>query len=334
MQNINRDLAAADSLFRNVSGKSSVLSRIPSASSMLAAPDLGFSPASEPVKRVLTIIGLVMLLIVGVLIMLYLVNSFFPFTAFYDNGLMATLPSAKRYWTNLKIPAGGDPPSGLYISKDDNIAKKPNSYTVMFDLNINSSKAPAMGSYRHILHRGSDDYNQEVGSGMTQKITGNTSSDSSFEASMAGAEATGGTPLPIFMNPGIFLHPYRNDLIFFFQTEAAQKSVVGYDVLYLESVALDDVPLREWFRITVVLNGITVDVYKNGELLKSIILKGEPRTVPGDWYGRSGPIPAYGVLQNIKLWNGALNPKQVKDAASIAFPAKIEIAEAGESCEA
>ena len=82
MQNINRDLAAADSLFRNVSGKSSVLSRIPSASSMLAAPDLGFSPASEPVKRVLTIIGLVMLLIVGVLIMLYLVNSFFPFTAF------------------------------------------------------------------------------------------------------------------------------------------------------------------------------------------------------------------------------------------------------------
>jgi hypothetical protein len=334
MQNINRDLAAADSLFKNVSGKSSVFSRIPSTSSMLAAPDLGFPPASEPVKRVLTIIGLIMLILIGGLILLYLVNSFFPFFAFYDNGLMAGLPSAKRYWTNLKIPAGGDPPSGLYISKDDNIAKKPNSYTVMFDLNINSSKAPAMGSYRHILHRGSDDYNQEVGSGMTQKITGNTSSDSSFEASMAGANAAGGTPLPIFMNPGIFLHPYRNDLLFFFQTEAAQKSVVGYDVLYLESVALDDIPLREWFRITVVLNGITVDVYKNGELLKSIILKGEPRTVPGDWYGRSGPIPAYGVLQNIKLWNGALNPKQVKDAASIPLPAKIELAEAGESCEA
>ena len=270
----------------------------------------------------------------GGLILLYIVNSFFPFTAFYDNGLMAGLPSSKRYWTNLKIPAGGDPPSGLFISKDDNIAKKPNSYTVMIDLNINSSKAPAMGSYRHILHRGSDDYNQEVGSGMTQKITGNTSSDSSFEASMAGATAAGGTPLPIFMNPGVFLHPYRNDLIFFFQTEAAQKNIVGYDVLYLESLALDDIPLREWFRITIVLNGISVDVYKNGQLLKSIILKGEPRNVPGDWYGRSGPIPAYGILQNIKIWNGALNPKQVKDAASIPLPAKIELAEAGESCEA
>ena len=324
MQNINKDLAAAQSLFKNISGRGS---RIPSASTILATPDLGFPPASEPVKRVLTIIGLIMFILMGGLILLYIVNSFFPFTAFYDNGLMAGLPSSKRYWTNLKIPAGGDPPSGLFISKDDNIAKKPNSYTVMIDLNINSSKAPAMGSYRHILHRGSDDYNQEVGSGMTQKITGNTSSDSSFEASMAGA-------LPIFMNPGVFLHPYRNDLIFFFQTEAAQKNIVGYDVLYLESLALDDIPLREWFRITIVLNGISVDVYKNGQLLKSIILKGEPRNVPGDWYGRSGPIPAYGILQNIKIWNGALNPKQVKDAASIPLPAKIELAEAGESCEA
>jgi hypothetical protein len=45
-------------------------------------------------------------------------------------------------------------------------------------------------------------------------------------------------------------------------------------------------------------------------------------------------MAAYGVLQNMKIWNGALNPKQVKDAASIAMPAKIVLAEAGEACEA
>ena len=333
MQNINRDLTAADSLFKNVSGRGSgILSRIPKPS--LSMPDLGFPPASEPVKRVLTVVGLIIFILMVGFILLFIVNSFFPFTAFYDNGLLVSLPSSKRYWTNLKIPTGGDPPSGLYVSKDDSIAKRPTNYTVMFDLNINSSKAPGMGSYRHILHRGSDDFNQEVGSGMTQKVTGNTSSDAAFEASAASSAAAGGIPLPIYMNPGVFLHPYRNDLIFFFQTEAAQKTVVGYDVLYLESLALDDIPLREWFRITIVLNGTIVDIYKNGELMKSIILKGEPRTVPADWYGRSGPMAAYGVLQNMKIWNGALNPKQVKDAASIAMPAKLVLAEAGEACEA
>ena len=58
------------------------------------------------------------------------------------------------------------------------------------------------------------------------------------------------------------------------------------------------------------------------------------KAVPADWYGRSGPMAAYGVLQNMKIWNGALNPKQVKEAASIAMPAKITLAEPGDSCEA
>ena len=62
MQNINRDLTAADSLFKNVSGRGSgILSRIPKPS--LSMPDLGFPPASEPVKRVLTVVGLIIFIL-------------------------------------------------------------------------------------------------------------------------------------------------------------------------------------------------------------------------------------------------------------------------------
>jgi hypothetical protein len=217
----------------------------------------------------------------------------------------------------------------------DNIATRPAIYSVMFDLFVESSSGPRMGSYRHILHRGSDDYNQAVGSSVTQGITGNTSSPETWSASTSSSKSQGGgTPLPVFMNPGVFLHPFRNDLVFFFQSEAAQQSVVGYDVLYLESLAIDDIPLKEWLRITVVLNGSVVDVYMNGLLQKSIILQGKPRTVPMSWYGRSGPTPAYGVVQNMKVWNGALNPKQVQDSASGAKPAPVKLAKTSENCDA
>ena len=136
------------------------------------------------------------------------------------------------------------------------------------------------------------------------------------------------------MNPGIFLHPYRNDIVFFIQTEAAGASVVGYDILYMESVSLDDVPLQQWIRITLVVSGSVVDVYLNGDLQKSIILKGQPRGVPADIYGRGGPVPFYGVAMNMKIWNGALNPKQVKDAASIAMPPPLTLATVNETCDA
>jgi hypothetical protein len=332
MANLNRNLAAATSAFDEASSGSRFLPRLPSVN--LSRVNLGLPEASPSTMRVLEIIGFALLFIVLAVILVYLKNSFLPSSSFYDNGLFSSLPESKRYWTNPPVSAGGDPPSGFYVSKDDNIAKRPALYTMMFDLNIGSSKAPGLGSYRHILHRGSDDYNQQTTAGPTQQMTGNVTSDETWEASTASAKSTGGTPLPIYMNPGIFLHPYRNDIVFFIQTEAAQASVVGYDVLYMESVALDDVPLQQWIRITLVVSGSVVDVYMNGDLYKSIILKGQPRGIPADIYGRSGPVPFYGVLMNLKIWNGALNPKQVKDAASIPIPAPITLAATNESCEA
>ena len=329
---VNRNIAAASSAFREASGESRYMPRLPSVN--LSRAGLGLPDASPSTMRVLEIVGFAILVIIGAIILFYLKNSFLPSSAFYDNGLFASEPQSKRYWTNLPIPQGGDPPSALIISKEDNIAKRPGLYTMMFDLNIGSSKAPALGSFRHILHRGSDDYNQQVSSGPTQKITGNTGSDETWEASTSSAMSAGGTPLPVYMNPGIFLHPYRNDIVFFIQTEAAQSSVVGYDVLYMESIALDDVPLQQWIRITLVVSNSVVDLYMNGQLQKSIILKGTPRGVPADIYGRSGPVPVYGVVMNMKIWNGALNPKQVRDSAAVTIPSPITLAAVADSCDA
>jgi hypothetical protein len=329
-----RSLGFAESAFSNRGGGGGTVSRfiskLPSAPSL----SLSLSGPAEPTKKLLIIIGYLLFGFVVFAIILYTVNAFYPYWDLY--GLRTPFGPAyksQRYWTNITIPANSEPPSGLYITPEESITKRPAAYTLMLDLYIQSSKAPMMGSFRHIIHRGSDDYNQLAQSTAATGIVGNVSSDRSFEASSASAERVKGIPLPNFMNPGIFLHPFRNDLIFFFQTEAAQKRVIGYDVLYLESLALDDIPLLEWFRVIVVMNGSVVDIYKNGELMRSIILKGDPRSVSNQWFGRSGPAPVAGIVQNLKLWDGPLNPEQVKKAASIAFPSKPVLKGTMAGCE-
>ena len=321
-------------LFKEGTSQGSLLSRLPQIS--LDGPGFGLPNPTEPQSQVLTIFAIIFFAIVGITVLIFLYGSIYQQDSPL-NGILgiSAYPKSQIYWTNYTIPVNGDPPSSLIVSTQDNIATRPAIYSVMFDLFVDSSSGPKMGSYRHILHRGSDDYNQAVGSSVTQGITGNTSSTDTWAASTASSKSQGGgTPLPVFMNPGVFLHPFRNDLVFFFQSEAAQQSVVGYDVLYLESLAIDDIHLKEWLRITVVLNSSVVDVYMNGLLQKSIILQGKPRTVPMAWYGRSGPTPAYGVIQNMKVWNGALNPKQVQESASGGMPAPVKLAKTSENCDA
>jgi hypothetical protein len=307
---------------------------MPSMPSMPGGPVSGwFPPASEPVKRVLFIIGGIILILTTLAIFIFTANAFFPFvdTSPISNAFGLSVQQ-QLYWSSFVIPAGTDAPSALYISQKDSITIRPAQFVAMFDIFIQSSKAPALGSYRHILHKGSDEYNQLAGTAITQNIVGNAATDQTYEAAAAGAERMQGIPLPTQMGPGVFLHPYRNDIVFFMQTEAAAASVIGYDVLYLESTALEDVPLKEWFRITLMINGTFMDIYKNGELMKSIVLKGKVRPVTNQWFGRSGPAAFNGVLQNLKLYNGVLTPAEIKFAASGAFSSKPQIKDASEIC--
>jgi hypothetical protein len=307
---------------------------MPSMPTMPGGPVSGlFPPATEPVKRVLFIIGGIILVFTVLAVLVFTANAFFPFvdTSPISNAFGLSVQQ-QLYWSSFLIPAGTDAPSALYISPKDSITTRPSQLVVMFDIFIQSSKAPAIGSYRHILHRGSDEYNQLAGTAITQNIVGNAATDKTYEAATAGAERMQGIPLPTQMGPGVFLHPYRNDIVFFMQTEASPASVIGYDILYLESTVLEDVPLKEWFRITIMVNGTFMDIYKDGELMKSIVLKGKIRPVTNQWFGRSGPAAFNGVLQNLKLYNGILSPAEIKTAASAAFPAKPQIKDASEIC--
>jgi hypothetical protein len=330
-RNYGTDLRNAERLFQGGTQQSYL--SVPSMPSMPTIPDGGistmFPPATEPVKRVLFIVGGILLILTTLAVLIFTVNAFFPFIDISPiSNAFGLSVQQQLYWSNTLIPAGTDAPSALYISPADSITIRPSQFTFMFDIFIQSSKAPALGSYRHILHKGSDEYNQLAGTAITQGVTGDTSSDKTFDAAIAGSERMQGIPLPAQMSPGIFLHPYRNDLVFFIQTEAAPADVVGNDILYLESLAIEDVPLKEWFRITVMINSNVVDIFKDGDLLKSIVLKGKLRPVPNQWFGRSGPAPFSGVLQNLKLYNGILSPAQIKSAASSGFSAKPQIKDA------
>jgi len=322
----------AAAIFREDAGQGSLFSRLPKIS--LDGPGFGLPNPTQPTNQLLTVVAILLFAIVGLTLLVFIYGSVTNTAPL--NGILGltTYPKTQTYWTNFSVPTNGDPPNGLIVPEKENIATRADSYTIMFDLFVDNSSGSGMGSYRHILHRGSDDFNQNVGDSVTQGVSGNTETVDTWDASKASSKSQkGGTPLPVFMNPGVFLHPFRNDLVFFFQSNAAQQSVVGYDVLYLESLAIDDIPLKEWIRITVVLNASVVDVYMNGLLQKSIVLQGKPRSVPMAWYGRSGPTPAYGVLQNLNVWNGALNPKQVQDTSSAGKPAPVKLAQSNEKCD-
>jgi hypothetical protein len=328
--NFGNNVSSANRAF----GASSFGNVFANTTSAFGSPFSLLPPESEPGRRMLTLVAIVGLVILVLVLIAYVINYAYPFIA---EGALSFLPLAsatrsQRYWTNLIVPANADPPSQLLITKDESIAKRSNVYTFMIDLFIANSKSSSMGSYRHILHRGSDSYNQTNPETALAQQALDASSSPSAEASLASAARSGGVPLPNYMNPGVFMHPYRNDIVFFFQSEAAASDVVGSDILYIESLALDDVPVQEWFRVTVSLNDNVVDIYKNGDLVKSMILKGKPRSVENQWYGRSGPVPFSGVLMNMKMWDGNIPASLIKSSASIAFPPKPELTNLTEEC--
>jgi hypothetical protein len=68
--------------------------------------------------------------------------------------------------------------------------------------------------------------------------------------------------------PGVYLAPNTNKMII---TVACDKGVDEAN-----AIVLDDIPLNNWFCITIVLEGRSLDCYLNGLLEKSISLTGAP----------------------------------------------------------
>ena len=80
---------------------------------------------------------------------------------------------------------------------------------------------------------------------------------------------------PIKMNdtvsPAVYFHPHTNNIVIFISTKKD-----------IEKFILEDINIKKWCLITIVLDKLNLDVYNNGKLAKTFILKNAPKTIDGD----------------------------------------------------
>ena len=152
-------------------------------------------------------------------------------------------------------------------------------YSFNMDLVIKESRTNQQnGIHRHIFHRGSDEY--------------------------AANNNTTVATLPKRMNPGVFMDPLTNDLLIFMDT-------LGGSTGYRESLRIPDIPLSIPFRLGIVVNNRTMDVYINCRLEDTKWLQGTPKTVENVLYGVAGPSPAPVQLQNVYCWSTPLGANDI-----------------------
>ena len=247
-------------------------------------------------------------LVLGIFIavILLVVDYFVPFLPFNPvSGPSAMARAGKTFWTtsqadteNLIVPASLSPTT---------LASQ---YAVSVQLAISDSRVPSPGKFRHILHRGSN----PVGlSGTTAGSTGHASIQPS-DLPQPGEPTYTAQGLPQVMNPGIFLDTYKNDIHVFVHTQGKEVSPTAnsripgikpeINVLWLESLTIQDLPINTPITIGVVCTGKSLEVYVNCRLYSTMLLRGTPYLPAADnqWFGRYGAYPFLGLIKNLTLW--------------------------------
>jgi hypothetical protein len=155
--------------------------------------------------------------------------------------------------------------------------------------------------YRHILHRGSGE-----GADFLQRSSPQIR-NAGAEAGPTEAEILGRMPqgLPIRMNPGIFADPHTNDMLIFIDTERNNNA-------YRESIRIPDIPMDEPFRLALFVMPNMIEVYINCQLEVTKMIDGRPRKIEEGWYGFVGPKPLTAQIQNLRLLDDILTPKDLK----------------------
>ena len=102
-------------------------------------------------------------------------------------------------------------------------------------------------------------------------------------------------------SPGIWLYPNTNSLHARIATFADPN----------EGCDIQNIPLQKWCCITYVLNTRTVDIYINGKLERSCVLKGVPHV-------NNSPLKVcqnggfYGQISRLQYFAKAINPNKIK----------------------
>ena len=250
-------------------------------------------PATSSIGQgVLTTIY-VLCFVVVVLTVVLVIDNYYPFLPMSPfAGPSSQARDVKRFWTtatpsseNLIVPATESPTIRADI------------YTMSVQIVIGDSRTPSLGQFRHIAHRGANPCG----------ITATGPAGIKVEDLPPNTEPVyKNTGLPSTMNPGLFLDKYKNDLHVFIHTRGKEQNK---EVLWLESMTVEDLPLNTPLSIGVIGNGKNVEVYVNCQLYSTLLLKGTPYLPTSDnqWFGKYCAFPMFGLVKNLQLWDTTLN---------------------------
>jgi hypothetical protein len=118
------------------------------------------------------------------------------------------------------------------------------------------------------------------------------------------------------VNPRIFLSPTDNTLnvqVSLFPTDSsAGAATPGVEATgEVQTCSVENVPLQSWFSVSATVFQRNLDIYINGRLVKSCVLKGIPKPAVGDIIlNDKGGFS--GALCNVNYYNGMLGPEDAK----------------------
>jgi hypothetical protein len=133
------------------------------------------------------------------------------------------------------------------------------------------------GQFRHIFHKGDDiiNYNDDnIGAGLSYPNNA----------------------------PGLYLAPYKNDLLVVLNTF---QNVI-------EKIVIQNITLNKWINVIIRCDNKTVDVYINGSIARRHILSGIPRQNYGNVYAcMNGGFS--GNLSTLKYFNYGIGTREIEN---------------------
>jgi len=208
------------------------------------------------------------------------------------NANQGRIPPHKTFWIPAKMENPLDP-RNLRVTEDEWQPTVCDALTMGIEVVISNTRAPDVASpYKHLVYRGSSDLQD-------------------FKPNSPGSMPIGAgglnDGLPSEMSPGVFIDRFTNDIIVFVDTDPVDNIYKNVSHSFRESIRINDLPLNVPFYLHLTLVGKVLEVYVNCRLAGTKLLHGRPRSVPNEWYGRTGFAAAQAIIQNLTLWDGRLH---------------------------
>ena len=112
----------------------------------------------------------------------------------------------------------------------------------------------------------------------------------------------------------------------FHVSPACKEGDVSNESCYLEKCAINNIPVKKWVHVSVVVINTNIDVYVNGFLKKRCLLKGIPRLNQGSVYiAKISKFEGFsGMISRLKYYNYALPIWEIERSVQEGPSSKID----------